>query len=270
MLLTVTSWQNCMFILAAFSAVLAVIAWLIIKDKDPYSTISKKPTFSLTYLLLSIYEIVKNPQTWIYALYGFLMYVPLSGFADLWGTSFIAQQFNIDHGTASGGVFSFYVGAGIGAPLWPLFSTWIRSYKIALISSALLTALFIAIVLYQSNLSFMQSCILLGMAGAASSGQFLAFSGVTDINPRDRAATASGIHNMLCMFSGNLMQPFLGYLLQNKWTERGGTFLEGAPYYTLEDFHYALKTIPIALIIAAITILFVKETFGKDMQFKMK
>lgn len=261
-LLTLVSWQNCMLILATFSAVLGITGWITIRDEVSKQKKSKN-SFSFTHIIFSIVDITQNPQTWIYALYGFLMYVPLSGFADLWGTSFIAQKFNIDHVTASGCVFSFYLGAGIGAPLWPLFSTWIRSYKTAMISSALLTALFISIVLYQHNMTFVQSCFILGMAGAFSSGQFLAFSGVVNINPRDRSATASGVHNMICMFSGNLIQPLLGYFLQKSWSERKGNLLEGVPDYTLEDFSFALAVIPVSLVVAAFSILFIKETFSE-------
>jgi len=266
MLLTVTSWRNCIFILAAFSAVLSIISWKVIRDDDPHLKTAKKPFFSMAHILLSLVDIIKNPQTWIYAVYGFMMYVPLAGFADLWATPFIAQQFNIDHSTASAGVFSFYVGLGIGAPIWPLISNWIRSYKKTMFSSAVLTALFISITLYQHNFTFVQNCLVLGLAGACSAGQFLAFSGVAYINSRDRAATASGMHNMLCMFSGNFMQPFLGYLLQASWSERSGGFLDGAPHYKLEDFHFALVTIPIALVIAALAILFVKETFPQKIE----
>ncbi|MBL9029626.1 MAG: MFS transporter [Caedimonas sp.] len=260
-LLTLTSWRNCMLILAAFSAILSIAAWKVIRDDDPHGERTKKNYFSLTYVLLSMIEILKNPQTWIYALYGFLMYVPLSGFADLWATPFMEQQFKVDYTTASGGVFSFYVGMSIGAPLWPFFSTWIQSHKKALIISALLTAFFITIAFYQNNLTFFQSCLLLGITGACSGGQFLAFSGVANINSRDRAATASGMHNMICMFSGNLMQPLLGKLLQMNWSERGGTFLAGAPDYNLEDFRFALGIIPIALVMAAFVTFLVKETF---------
>ena len=262
-LLTLTTWRTCMLILAGISGILSMASWKLVRDGGPTETLVKKPDFSLTHILLSLVEIAKNPQTWIYALYGFMMYVPLSGFADLWATPFISEQFSLDHSTASAGVFAFYVGMGLGSPLWPLIADRLQSYKKAMFLSALLMAFFLTLCLYYTSFTFVWNCFFLWVAGLCSAGQFLAFSSIAYINARDRAATASGVHNMLCMFSGNFMQPFLGYLLRHSWESRGGVFVEGAPHYTLDDFHFALTSLPIALGIAGIAILFVKETYPK-------
>ncbi len=262
MLISATSWQTCMYILAGISAFLSLTSWFIVRDNDPQPHRKKiKPAFSFTHIVLSLIDIAKNPQTWIYAAYGFLMYVPLSAFGDLWGTSFMAQRFGIDHNLASGGIFTLYVGVSIGSAIFPLIASWVKSYKKVMIGSAVLTAVFMLMTFYMPSLTFPQACILLGLAGACAAGQFVAFSGITDINPRDRAATASGMHNMICMFSGNLMQPLVGNLLQSNWTSRGGTYLAGAPEYTINDFHYALALIPACTILAAFIIMKAKETF---------
>lgn len=267
-LISLTSWQTCMYILAAFSAFLGVMSWLIVRDTGPQEKDKRaKIPFSLTHIVLSLVDIAKNPQTWIYALYGFLMYVPLSAFADLWGTSFIAQKFQIDHNLASGGIFTFYVGVSIGSALLPIIVNRIESYKKVMMSSAFGTAFFLGLAFYMSDLTFFQSCILLGCAGVFSGGQFIAFSGITDINPRDRAATASGMHNMLCMFSGNLMQPLVGSLLQFNWTQRGGTYLTGTPHYMIEDFHYAFAIIPVCVLAAGVIIYWAKETYNNAKTF---
>ena len=264
-LISITSWQTCMYILATFSAFLGFTSWFVVKDAGPQEKINKvKSSFSVTHIILSLVNIAKNPQTWIYALYGFLMYVPLSAFADLWGTSFMAQKFQIDHNVASGGIFTFYVGVSIGSALLPLMTNRLRSYKKVMIGSAFCTAIFLSLAFYMTSLTFFQSCVLLGFAGLFSGSQFIAFSGVTDINPRDQAATASGMHNMLCMFSGNLMQPLVGQLLQSNWSHRGGTYGAGTPHYIVEDFYYAFTIIPLCVLGAGFVIFWAKETYHKS------
>jgi len=263
LLIQATDWQTTIYILAGISLVLAIIIWLMIADKAPSVESLKenagtKPTLSLGHITNSILEIVRNPQTWFFGAYGFLMYIPLSGFADLWGVPYLMQAFNVDRAVAAGALSTFYVGVGIGGPLWSWILTFLKSYRRAMIVSAIVTFLFLTIVIYTPHLPFSAVYSLFFIAGAASSGQFLAFASVTDLNSRDRAATASGVHNMLCMFSGILMQPVIGAVLDLVWS---GERIAGSPYYSLTDYHLALAIVPLSLILAGLCVLFIRETY---------
>lgn len=263
LLVQATDWQTTIYILASISFALALVVWFVIADSHPsvkgsVQKTSSKPVLSLNHITTSIFEIARNPQTWLFGLYGFLMYIPLSGFADLWGVPYLMRAFDVDREVAAGALSTFYVGVGVGGPLWSWILTYLKSYRRSLMVSACVTFLFLSIVIYMPHVPFSAVYSLFFIAGAASSGQFLAFASVADINDRDRAATASGVHNMLCMISGILMQPVIGAILDLVWK---GERMAGSPYYSLSDYHIALAVVPLSLILAALCVLFIRETY---------
>ncbi|AIL13413.1 hypothetical protein IM40_07740 [Candidatus Paracaedimonas acanthamoebae] len=263
LLVQATDWQTTIYILACISLALAIVIWCVIADGGPSintldQKVPNKPSLSLKHITILILEIVRNPQTWLFGAYGFLMYIPLSGFADLWGVPYLMQAFNVECEVAAGALSTFYVGVGIGGPLWSWILTFFKSYRRSMIVSAFVTLLFLSIVIYLPQIPFTAVYSLFFIAGAASSGQFLAFASVADINDRNRAATASGVHNMLCMFSGILMQPVIGAILDLVWN---GERVAGSPYYSLTDYHLALAIVPLSLVLAALCVLFIRETY---------
>ena len=215
-------------------------------------------------VLGAVIDILKNPQTWIYGLYGFMMYVPLSGFADLWATPFVEKTFQVDR-TAAGGIVSmFYIGLALGATLWSAFVSKVESYKRAMFWSAILTGLFVCGVIYLPSLiadktiAMQVTYFMMAFAGAASAGQFIAFASITALNPSHRTATASGVHNMLCMFSGVVMLPLIGAVLDMVSPNLASDVAER---YSSQDFQIALSLIPLSVVIAALCMNFVQETY---------
>ncbi|OJX09426.1 MAG: hypothetical protein BGO77_05610 [Caedibacter sp. 37-49] len=263
LLVQATNWQTTIYILASLSLILAIVIWMVIADDETSSQKFSQKSLSNSKASLKsigqlIFDIARNPQTWLFGAYGFLMYIPLSGFADLWGVPYLMQAFKVEREVAAGAISTFYVGVGIGGPLWSWIVSFLQSYRRSMVLSAVVTFIFLSIVIYFPHLSFNAIYSLFFIAGAASSGQFLAFASITDINTRERAATASGMHNMLCMFSGILMQPVIGKILDLVWS---GERVDGSPYYSLSDYQLALAIVPLSLIIAVVTVFFIRETY---------
>jgi len=217
-------------------------------------------------MLESFRIIVKKPQTWIIGLYGSLMYLPLSGFADLWGVPYAMKVFNVDQTTAAGSAFTFYVGIGCGAPLAAHFSDYFQSHLKPIWIGALGTLTFFALILYTPNLTLIWSYPLFFIAGMFSASQFIAFSTISKINPTSISGTATGFHNMICMVTGFLYQPGIGYLLTLHWD---GTLENNAPVYSIADYKFAMTIIPIALMISLIASYFIRETFSRGAEAAM-
>ncbi|MFN7710268.1 MAG: MFS transporter [Holosporales bacterium] len=259
-LVKLTDWRTAIQILGGFSALLTVFSWAVVRDHGPYLTRADHGTNPLRSVLDSVFEIVRNPQTWIYGAYGFLMYVPLSGFADLWGIPYLSQTYGVDRTVAAGAISFFYVGVGVGSPTWSFVLTHLQSFRQTLILSAILTLTLFTVIIYVS-VPFSWIYVLYFLAGLVSSGQFVAFGAVAEINPKTRTATASGTHNMLCMISGTLLQPIIGKVLDTLWD---GTMVDGARVYSTEAFHYALAIIPASLVVAALLVYSLNEVYPKE------
>ncbi len=146
-LIKYTSWQTAMYILAVMSFALALLAYAIVRDRNErIKGVNFKE--SARGMFQTFLQIIKNPQTWIYGLFGFLMYVPLSGFADLWGAPYIQNVFKVEDHIAAGAVTIFYVGIGAGSPLWSYILSSLESYKKCMITGALGTILLYSTIIY--------------------------------------------------------------------------------------------------------------------------
>lgn len=267
-LVEVSGWRHSMWLVAFIGFALAALGWTIVRDKAPDALekdILESHGDSETHLppsnlVSSIIEVVGKPQSWLIACYGFFMYVPLSGFADQWGPHFFMSTYNFDKATAGAFSSAMLVGIGIGAPLFPFICNRLKAYKPTIFIAALGALICLSAVFYLPNLPFWVLIALLGTAGFFLGGQFLAFSMTCALNPLSASATAGGFHNMICMLSGVIFQPFIGWLLDYSW--KGG-YADGVRVYTKFDYMFALSSICISLALACVIVLLIEEKYSK-------
>ncbi len=270
-----TSWREATIILGYAGIVLILLAWTFVRDhnKNPTAPGYTDKSLSQPSLRESFTLIFRNPQTYWYALYGGLMYVPLSGFADLWGVQYVMHSYHIDKITAAGFVSQFFIGIGIGGPISAWALKRIQSYKITFFFGSMMTTIVFMLILYvplpvlqplfvlPMNITIHVFDVLFLSAGAFATVQFFAFACIVYINSTQVSGTASGIHNMACMMSGVIFQPVIGLLLDWSWD---GTMQDGSPVYSAADFSFALAIIPLCLLVASLVSLKLKEVYPRQ------
>lgn len=267
-LVEVSGWRHALWLIAFAGFGIALLGWTIVRDKAPKSLeeeILKSHGDGENYIpqeniLQTIKEVISKPQSWFIALYGFLMYIPLSGFADLWGPPFLTSVYNLDDATAGAAVSAMYVGIGLGAPSFPFICDRLKAYKPSIFIAAFGALVFLSSIFYLPTLPFWLLITLLFLSGFFLGGQFLGFSMTCALNPLSASATAGGFHNMVCMISGVVFQPFIGWLLDFKWK---GSYINGVRAYTSLDYIFALSSISISLLLACFVILFIEEKYMK-------
>lgn len=259
-------WRQAMWIVAFGGFALAIVAWTLVRDKAPphlEQAILDSHDDDVDHttqlgLLESVFEVAKKPQSWIIAIYGFFMYVPLSGFIDQWGPSFFMANYGVSKSSAGAMNSIMLVGIGVGAPLFPFIAKFLNAYKPTIFIASFIAATCLAAVVYIPGLPFWLLSILLFFTGFGLGGQFLAFSMTCSLNPLTVSATAGGFHNMLCMMSGVIFQPFIGWLLDYSWS---GTYTHGVRTYLPTDFTFALSSIIISLVLACFVVIFINEQY---------
>ncbi len=259
-------WRQAMWIVAFGGFALAIVAWTLVRDKAPphlEQAILDSHDDDVDHttqlgLLESVFEVAKKPQSWIIAIYGFFMYVPLSGFIDQWGPSFFMANYGVSKSSAGAMNSIMLVGIGVGAPLFPFIAKFLNAYKPTIFIASFIAATCLAAVIYIPGLPFWLLSILLFFTGFGLGGQFLAFSMTCSLNPLTVSATAGGFHNMLCMMSGVIFQPFIGWLLDYSWS---GTYTYGVRTYLPTDFTFALSSIIISLVLACFVVIFINEQY---------
>ncbi len=256
-LVQLIGWRNSIGLLGALGSLIVILSWTAVRDRQK-SNLESTPEKPLP-VLASLQAVLRRPQTYIFGLYGGLMYVPLSAYADMWGIPCIERVYNVSCVTASSAITMFYIGVGVGAPLAALLADFLKSHKKVMRVSAFISAINFALVLYLPGMGFSMTSFLLLIAGFFAGGQMLAYTSVTNLNNYNVLATANGTHNMMCMTSGIIVPPIVGQILDCTWS--GTCQIDGTPFYTPENFLFALNVVPAALFAAGFLTFFMKETY---------
>ena len=265
-LVEISDWRYAMWLVAFGGFALAILAWTVVRDKAPQdleqailkSHGEDRVLHPQAGILTSIIEVTRKPQSWFIALYGFFMYAPLSGFIDQWGPSFFMASYGFDKATAGAVNSALLIGIGIGSPLFPFLCKYFKAYKPSVFIAAFGALICLSTVFYIPALPFWLLITLLLTGGFFLGGQFLAFSMTCALNPLSASGTAGGFHNMLCMLSGDIFQPFIGWLLDHAWQ---GSYVNGVRIYTNYDYTFAFSSISISLVLACIIIMFIEEKY---------
>jgi MFS family permease len=254
-------WRTTVQGLGALGLVLAVYALFVMREnsQSPYQSAD---TFDSKNWLQPIGDALKgiltNKQSYIFGLYGCMMYVHLSGFADMWGQHYVSQTYDEDKSVSAGVVSMIYFGVAAGAPLSALLADYLKSFRKVLFLGAFGALVLFTLHLYMVHLSFDSLYLVYFCIGFFSGAQFLAFAAVVTGNSHAKTGTAAGIQNMMCMSSGIIFQPLIGKLLDWNWD---GKLVDNSPVYAASDYDLALIVMPLSLVVAAICCYFMNETY---------
>ncbi len=259
-------WRHAMWLVAFLGFALATLGWSVVRDTPPEDLereILKSHGDSEAHLpkaglLASVIEVIRRPQSWLIAIYGFLMYVPLSGFSDLWGTPYLMATYQLDKPTAATINSAMLVGLGLGSPLFPFLCNLFKAYKPTVFLSAFGALFFISLIFYVPGLPLWLLVACLFLTGLFLGGQFLAFSMTCRLNPLSASATAGGFQNMISMLSGVIFMPLIGWLLDYAW--KGG-YADGVRVYSVSEYTFALSSITLSLIASCLIIIPIKEKY---------
>lgn len=250
-------WRYTLFLVAIAGTGLAAALYFILKEpRDLQPEKEKEPVK----LLDGLATVITSKQVWFVALFGCLMYVPLAAIADLWGTLYLSERYAISSKRAASMVSFIYIGIALGAPFAMWLSDYLRNRKKVMFASASIYLLLFLGILYIDAIPMPLMYGLMFCAGFFFSGQNLVFAMATENMPLRISGITTAFTNMIVMLSGVIFEPLVGWLLDYKWD---GTLKNGAPYFTTENFTFALTAVPIALAVAVLSLLFIKETYPK-------
>lgn len=242
------TWRGAMGLIAACGAVLAVAAWISIRDR-PGSSFGTSPMAGLKL-------VAANRETWLCAVFGLAKTAPMLTFGGLWAVPFVMAAHGVERATAASLASLLFLGWGLGAP----FNGWVsdrlgRRKAPMLVSSLIATAAMSAIV-GMHGLSLTTTGILFFVNGFASCSMILAFAAVREHNPPGTTGAAYGLVNTFVVGSGAIFQPLVGWLLDLGWD---GTLAAGARVYAEDTYRAALWTLPAISAVGILAALLMRE-----------
>lgn len=253
-------WRHAIEVLGAAGLVLAVLFWLVVRNKAPDHARERHIVPTKIPFLESMKQIFKNPQSWWLSVYSGFAFAPVMVFGGLWGVSFIAEAFTLSHNVSAQMVSLIFIGFAIGAPVFGWLSDYLGRRRIVMVWGTVVAMIAITAVVYMPGISvYMLGCLLL-IFGFSISSFLLCFTMIREINVPLLAATAIGFMNAFDALLGAFSDPLTGKFLDLGWD---GKIVEGARVFSVSSYKAAFVTLPAYLIISLLTLLKIKETHCK-------
>lgn len=259
-------WQQTQNFTAAFGILLVVVLWFGIRDKKNSQALGGTIN-SFRKNMIDLGIIIRNRQIWINGLYGCLVYLPTTVFAELWGIPYLRNAHHLSHGDADFANSILFLGFTIGAPLFGFISDKIHRRKLPMLIGAVGAAAVMLVILYMPGLERSSINSLMFILGLLYSAESIVFAVGRELSPNEAAGTAIATTNMIVMLGAMFLQPLVGRLLD--WSlvarEKMLPFQEMTHdkiqhLYNEVDYQFALSIIPLGILIAAVLTFFLRET----------
>lgn len=253
-------WRTTTFISAFFGILLAISIVFVVRDqqKDGSRRYHNFQPINFIDLLKGLLVAMSKPQMWLIGLIGCLLYLPLSGFAELWCVPYLTQAKHFSPKDAAFAVSMIFLGWAVGGPLMGWMSDSIKRRRMPIVLASAAAAILISIVIYWDGLGEAGTFALLFIFGVVNGVQVLVFPLARETNNQRIAGTALSVTNMLVMIGGVIFQPLIGHLLDLGWD---GSMLAGVRVFNAHDFKVALCILPCAMLGSVIGGLLLKETY---------
>lgn len=256
-LVNTAGWQGAMSYAGFGALALAVLSWVIIRDRP--SDVSYEPKPFKDHIKSDLKDILMNKQILLVGLYGSATFLTLTAFADLWGVPYLMQRFDITNTQASVGTTAIYIGFAIGSLLTSFVSTYFKSRVKVMSISAVGSVIGFGTIFFLPDVPLNMIYALMLITGIFAGFQILYFTVAVESSAPESTATAVGFTNALVMLSGLVFQPLMGGILDMFWD--GSLKSDGVRLYSEHAYQYALSTLLLASIVALIMTRFIKETY---------
>jgi MFS family permease len=237
-------WRVLLLWLGGLGLILGALAWIVIRDENPtkQESVEESPDLSFWHCLKTV---ALQPQSWLIGIYAFLVTAPTDTFGGSWGAAYLMHGHGLAKAEAASAQAMTFVGMAVGSPILG----WLAghfNYKIPMLCSSLLAAIFLSILIYWPHINFFNASLLFFLFG--STGTYvLAYVVIRHLNEFNYVGTAVGFVNMISMIGSGFLIGFVGWILD---LVRGPS----TPLYTLADYHLGLMVLPIFYAVSALIV----------------
>ncbi|NGX51037.1 MAG: Membrane sensor protein UhpC [Chlamydiae bacterium] len=231
---------------------LAIILFIFIR-KEPRSFRKKETPDKL---IKSLKIVSTNSSIWLNGIIALLTFMTTAAFASLWGIPFLMKSYGISDNLAGFIVSMIFVGWIVGGPIIGMVSDRFSKRKPFLYIGILFTIVTLLPVLYLPGLPVWLLFTLLFLVGFFQSAELLNFSLAIELTPIKVKGTSIAVTNFIVAVGSSIMQPLLGVFLDWGWD---GRLQGGVPLYSLRNYHLAMASFPVTLVLSFILLLFLKE-----------
>ena len=259
-------WRNVLAASAALTGLLAAFIWLAVRD-DPlergYASHAPAAPARHAPVLQSVRRALATRNVWLVFLVSGAVSGPALTFGGLWGVPFLSTHYGISTSQASMITSLLLVCWALAGPFVGALSDRMRRRKPLYALGAVLATAGWCVALLVPNLPLPLLVVLLGFIGCASSSVMVGFAIAKESAPAALAGTAGGIANMGNMLGGMIMQPAVGWVLDQRWS---GAMSDGVRIYDFGAYRAGFALMLVWLVAALLLLAFVRETHCRQTQ----
>jgi len=254
-------WRFALVLISTSLFILTILIAVIVRDKRPTLLGHRVRESGQLKVFDGLMMVFRNKYSWRIAIYAGLIYAPTGAFAELWGASFLHRVYGMSERLSGLAISAIFVGLAIGGPVIGWISDRVGFRRPILVASAILSLIFMSVVLYVPHLPIVLLFVFLFLYGVSNMGVALAYAVAGVLNPRPIAGISIAFTNMASVLVAAALQPIIGMFLEFSWR---GLSIHGHPYYSAVDYQHAMVMLPIALVIACVMALSVRETHSQS------
>lgn len=243
-------WRDMMFWVSLLGIFIAALFFFFAREKSPEHHIKSEALTKNSFI-----AILKSPRNWLLTLYSGFAFSPVAVLGGVWGNAFLLAAYPISLAKASFLLSFIFVGFGVGGPLLGYISDRTGDRKYIMQINALVSMISLLILFYWSDLPFWMIGTLMFLIGFSTAAFMLAFALAKELNALALIATVVAMINTGSDIIGAFTEPVIGKFLDLHWT---GALVNGARHFSLADYHQAFIILPLYLLLAWISLLFVR------------
>ncbi len=243
--LNFTSWRSIFVALGAFSIVLGVLTWFLVRNhpgeagfpsmRELDGELPHTPHGGHWYD--GLVQVVKNPATWP----GFWPNLGIGGtlftFAGLWAVPFLHDIHGMPRPLAAAHTSLLLGGFAIGALFSGIISDRLRLRRPVMVAGILLYLLCWLPLLAMARMPQTVSLALFFIMGVGASGFTLAWAVTKEVNSPALSGMATSVVNTGSFLGAGMLQPFVGWVMDLGWD---GKISEGVRAYSAANYQAGL------------------------------
>lgn len=254
-------WRTAMWSLGGFSILLAVLVIIFVRnapeEQVTQQTETKPPKETWKAMWKGLGRATKNLEVWKVAIVASTMSGPMLTLGGLWGTPYLIAAYGLEKTYAATLVSLLLLGWAFGAPFAGWLSDRIRQRKKIILAGSIIVTCSVGAIAFLPLLPLWITVALLALIGMSGAAMAVTFALVREVTPSDISSSVTGIVNSLTVASGAILQPAVGYALDQLWD---GRIDEGARVYSVENYQNSFILIFVACFIGFLVCSRLKES----------
>jgi MFS family permease len=267
-------WRPVMLVSALPAFILSLAIWFIVRDGPQemgytgqsyvgqLSSRADKPVEPRqTGIIAGILEVLRYRNSQLLIIIPAGIVGSLLTFSGLWGVPFLTTQYGLSAAQAAGVASTLLAAWAIGGPIFGALSDRLGRRKLPFVAGCALAALGWSALILLPGLPIALLVALLILTGLASGCMVISYAFIKESVSPHLAGTAAGLCNMGVMLGPLILQPAVGWVLDQNWQ---GQILNGVRVYSQAAYQAGFSLMAGWMILAFGLVFFTRETYGRQ------